>query len=252
MFRKWYYFISTTDKDAEVIFMNFGYWYDDEQILLSEDDEKNRVSIQLYHKLASFVDLEGLDICEVGSGRGGGLAYVHTHFKAKHTVGLELNRRAVEFSNKYHKLDGLSFVQGDAHKLPFENDVFDVMINVESSHRYAHFDIFLQEVHRCLKPGGYLLLTDFRHDYDIEAAFDQIKGSALQVVHHEVITKNVIDALTADDARRRYLVKKLVPAVLQKNALNFAGVIGSSTYKKFCQGNTIYFLYVLKKENPGC
>ncbi len=132
------------------------------------------VSIQWYHKLASFPDLGGLDICELGSGRGGGLAYVHKQCKPKNTCGLDLNQRAVEFCNKYHQSNGLSFVQGDAQKLPFEDDAFDVIINVESSHRYSHFDTFLQEVNRCLKPGGHLLLTDFRHDYQMDATFDQI------------------------------------------------------------------------------
>ena len=97
VFRKWYWYISRIDKNADVILMNFGYWYDDAQIPLSEDDEKNRVSIQIYHMLASFLDLQGLDICEVGSGRGGGLAYVHKQCKPKNAWGLELNLRAVEF-----------------------------------------------------------------------------------------------------------------------------------------------------------
>lgn len=228
--------------------MNFGYWYDDEQIPLTEGDEKNRVSIQLYHKLTSFMDMAGLDICEIGSGRGGGLAYIHKYFKPKKTYGLDLNQRAVEFCNNYYNLDGLRFVQGDAQKLPFENDVFDVMINVESSHRYAHFDTFLKEVFRCLKPGGHFLLTDFRFDYEMEATQSHIKNSDLKVTHHEIITKNVIDALKADDERRRNLVKKLVPGILQKAALNFAGVVGSDTYKRFCNGKYVYFMYVLKKE----
>lgn len=247
-FRKWYGYISRIDKSADVIFMNFGYWYDDAQIPLSEDDEKNRVSIQLYHKLASFLDLEGLDICEVGSGRGGGLAYIHKQCGPKNTFGLDLNRRAVEFCNKYYQSEGLRFVHGDAQKLPFEDDKFDVVINVESSHRYAHFATFLHEVNRCLKPGGHLLLTDFRHDHEIEDMIDHIKNSDLKLIHHEVITKNVVNSLKSDDGRRRNLVRKLVPGILHQTALNFSGVVGSDTFSRFCNGKTIYFMHVLKKE----
>lgn len=247
LFRKWYWYVSKADKNADVIFMNFGYWYDDKQIALEQEDEKNRVSIQLYHKLTSLIDIEKSDICEVGSGRGGGLAYIHEKFNPKSSVGLDLNKTAVNFCKDFYNIDGLSFIQGDAQNLPLKNDEFDVIINTESSHRYPEFDSFLNEAHRCLKPEGHLLLTDFRYANDIESMEGDIKNSEFEVLHYEDISKNVINALIADDTRRRNLVKELVPSLLQKTALNFAGVKGTDTFNKFCNRKYIYFLYILKK-----
>jgi len=44
-------------------------------LTLSEEDEKDRYSIQLYHHVSSQIDLKGLKVLEVGSGRGGDIIY---------------------------------------------------------------------------------------------------------------------------------------------------------------------------------
>lgn len=248
LFRKWYWYLSRTDKNADILFMNYGYHYDDKPIKLLEEDEKDRFSIQLYHKLASFADLSNKIICEIGCGRGGGLSYIHTYFKPLNSLGLELNQRAVDFCNGHYKQDGLSFIQGDAQALPFDNDMFDVVINTESSHRYPLFKNFLSEVYRTLKTDGFLLFTDFRYDYDCETFINDISTSQFKIIHQEIITPQVVNALRADDGRRRELVKRLIPKLLHKTALNFAGAVGSETFNRFNEGKYEYYIYILKKE----
>ena len=246
-FRKWYWYVSKTDKNAEVLFMNFGYQGEKEDVRLSEEDEKNRYSIQLYHKLASFTDLAGKNICEIGCGRGGGLSFIHKNFNPKSSKGLDLNHRAVKFCNEFYKSPELSFVQGDAQDLPFAENSFDVILNVESSHRYPSFNTFLSEAYRTLDTGGFLLLTDFRFANEYDSMQTDIARSGFEIVHQEIITSNVVKALAADDARKRELVNRLVPYLIRKVALNFAGAIDSDTYNKFKNGGYIYFIYVLKK-----
>jgi hypothetical protein len=46
-YRIWYWYLSTIDKNAEVIFMNYGYSKNNHKIKLYENDEKNRYSAQL-------------------------------------------------------------------------------------------------------------------------------------------------------------------------------------------------------------
>ena len=53
--------------------------------------------------------------------------------------------------------------------------------------------------------------------------------------------------MALDYERRRNLVKKLVPRILHKIALNFAGAIGSETYKQFVSYKYVDFSYVLQK-----
>ena len=57
----------------------------------------------------------------------------------------------------------------DSEDLPFPDDSFDAVINIESSHTYPNFSRFLAEVARVLRPGGHFLYTDVRNTPDIAA-----------------------------------------------------------------------------------
>ncbi len=246
-FKIWYWYVSNIDKNAEVLFMNYGYTSPDQNLKLSVEDEPNRYSIQLYEHLAAAIDLTGKSLLEVGSGRGGGLAFVAKNFPLIKTMGVDLNERAANFCNKYHKVDGLSFMQGDAQKLAIADQSFDVVLNVESSHRYPDFNAFLGEVKRVLKPGGHFLFTDFRYDWEMDALYEELKNTGFTKLSETLITENVVKALDLDDNRRRTLIKKLAPKMLHGVALNFAGCKDSETYNWFAERKYEYFSYVFVK-----
>jgi ubiquinone/menaquinone biosynthesis C-methylase UbiE len=246
IFRTWYWYVNSVDKKGEVLFMNYGY-SNGAEVNLDKADSDNRYSIQLYHLLADAVDLTNKNILEVGSGRGGGLAYVHGRFKPQSAIGMDLDHNAVSFSNKCHLSPNLKFVQGDAQQIPLDSNAYEVVMNVESSHRYPDMKMFLSEVNRVLKPGGHFLFTDFRYDHEIPGLQEELKQSGLTLIKEEDITDHVVSALKLDDSRRRNLVKKLAPRLLHKVALNFAGTVGSPTYNQFMNREYVYMNYVLQK-----
>lgn len=248
LFRIWYWYVNKVDKNADVLFMNYGYEDPDEVIPMDLSDEPNRYPIQLYHRLTRNVDLKNKNILEIGSGRGGGLAYISKRFLPSSAIGIDLDYQAVSFSNSYHSHDSLSFRQGDAQCLELDNDTFDAVINVESSHRYPDMNSFLSEVYRILKPNGYFLFTDFRYPYEMPALRELLSKSNLDLVEEQRINSNVINALNLDTERRKKLVLKLTPRFLHKTALNFAGTTGTSTFNQIISGDYEYFLYVLQKK----
>ena len=247
MFRIWYWYVNKTDKDAAILFMNFGYADTDHNIRLNAHDESNRYSVQLYHHLAKNVDIANKDICEIGCGRGGGLEYITRFFSPASAIGIDLDKSAVNFCNQYYKIRGLSFLQGDAQEIKLDNNSCDVVINVESSHRYPDMNLFLKEVYRILRYEGHLLFADFRYDFEIPVLQKQLLSSGMTILKEEFITRQVVNALELDDGRKRSLVKKLTPLFLHKAALNFAGTMGSETYNRFVSGEYVYFSYILKK-----
>lgn len=246
-FRRWYRFVNNVDKKAEVVFMNYGYAEDSQKMPLDPSDEVNRYSIQLYHQLVRAHDLQNKDILEIGCGRGGGLAFLTKVLKPSSAVGMDLDPSAVEFCNKFWGKPGLTFMQGDAQSVPLPDSSFDVIINVESSHRYVDLNLFLKEVKRLLRPNGVFLLTDFRGRDKMPELLRHFNGSGLDIIGNDNVTPQVVKALELDDPRRQRLVKTLTPGFLHGIARNFAGAKGSPTYRKFASGHWVYFNYFFKK-----
>jgi ubiquinone/menaquinone biosynthesis C-methylase UbiE len=246
-FRAVYWVVNILDKHKEVHFMNFGFSDPNVKLTLDPSDEKNRYSIQLYKHLTDSVVLKDKDIVEIGSGRGGGLAYLAKSYSAKSIIGVDLDKNAVAFSNSHHNYDNLSFLCGNAQALQLKNDSCDILLNVESSHRYPEMDRFLSEVNRILRKGGYFLFTDFRYDYEWAETDELFKRYSLNKIAEEDITGRVVNALEANDSRSREIIKRLVPGFMQKVMLNFAGAIGSETYEYFSNRKYIYKSYVFQK-----
>lgn len=159
----WYPFLTRRLHGEEVLFLNYAYEEEPPMAIpLAPGDEPNRACIQLYHHVAAQVDLRGKNVLEVSCGHGGGASYLSRTLQPKHYTALDLNPAGINFCRQHHHVDRLNFAQGDAEKLPFEPDTFDVVINIEASHCYPDFPRFLAEVARVLQPGGHFLYADFR------------------------------------------------------------------------------------------
>ncbi|MFP4366535.1 MAG: class I SAM-dependent methyltransferase [Bacteroidales bacterium] len=246
-FKVWYWYISSVDKNADIIFMNYGY-SNNMKVDLNAKDEKNRYSIQLYHHTVSSVDLSGKHVLEVGCGRGGGLSYINRYLKPETCTGIDLNNKAIRFCNKHYKENNISFVQGDAQNLPFEANSFDVVVNVESSHRYPENELFFSEVYRVLKPGGHFLFTDFRDDNKVGELDSQLNNCNLFAESKNDITEYVLEALTIATPERENLIKKIAPKLLHNLSKKFAATVGTPTYNKFRTKKFRYLHYVMRKQ----
>jgi ubiquinone/menaquinone biosynthesis C-methylase UbiE len=247
MYKALYWYINTIDKKKEVLFMNYGYHDSSEKIKLQDTDEINRYSIQLYHRLAKMVDLKNKDIVEIGSGRGGGLAYITKTFIPANALGIDLDMKATKFGNKQYKLNGLSFKQGNAQELPLADESVDIVLNVESSHRYPNMEKFLSEVYRTLKPGGHFLFTDFRFEVKMKGLTHLLAKYDFVKFNEQIINKEVIKALELDTARREELVNRYAPPFLRKSFHDFAGNYGSPTFNHIKSGEIVYFVLCFQK-----
>jgi ubiquinone/menaquinone biosynthesis C-methylase UbiE len=248
VFRGLYRLLDTLDKDQQLVFMNYGYTEPGKMIDLEGKDEINRYCIQLYHHIAEMVDLKDKKIVEIGSGRGGGLAYVSRNFNPLSSTGVDIEKSAVAFSNRMFGNERLQYIVGNAVKLPLADEFYDVVMNVESSHRYLSMSSFLGEVHRILKPEGYFLFTDFRSDHQWTDVNGLLKDARFEVLKETDITDNVIDALEKDSYRREKLVKSYAPIVLRNSILNFTGAKGTATYEHFLSRKFVYRSFLLQKD----
>lgn len=252
-FRFMYQWVAKNSSQEEALFMNYGFALpgQDYPLELQQQDEKYRYSIQLYHYVASAVNLEGLKVLEVGSGRGGGASFVKRYLKPKLMVGLDLSETAVEKCNAHLQTEGLTFQQGDAENLPFEDNSFDAVLNVESSHCYPNAVQFFKEVNRVLKPGGHFLFADLRLHKGALLLDAKLAEGGFDILNKEDITANIIESLDRDHHRKAEILKnnKNNSFLLNPILSNFAGLQGSPMYKSFNKRSFVYKRYILQKKS---
>ena len=98
-------------------------------------------------------------ILDAGCGTGGLLHYLMEHqiCPQAQLIGLEWDARAASLS---HDKSDIPIVRGSVNSLPFRPDTFHVILSQDVLY-HANVDeaATLQEFHRCLAPGGHLLLN---------------------------------------------------------------------------------------------
>jgi SAM-dependent methyltransferase len=230
-------------------FMNYGYVPNEAEksIPIPEEISIQKYPLQMYHFLAAKVPLTGKQVLEVGSGRGGGASHIAGYFKPAFYTGMDLAQSAVDLANRIHVLPNLKFIQGNAESIPVASDSVDVVVNVESCHAYGSVEKFLSEVKRVLKPGGYLLLVDFRSDNTIDVFKCQLRNCGLALLEEEDISKQVIASIELEDESKTERIRTLIPAKWQKLFSEFAGVVGSRFYLTLKDGSRSYYRFVLRK-----
>ena len=245
----WYARFTRMLADGQVLFINWAYEEDPPMALpLDASDQPNRAHINLYHRVATQADLSDKRVLEVSCGHGGGASYlVRTLGPASYTA-LDLNPAGIEFCRTTHKLAGLDFVQGDAEDLPFADESFDVVLNVEASHLYPRFPRFLAEVARVLRPGGHFLYCDLRSRARCAEWETNLANAPMRQLSRRVINTEVLRGLEKNSDRSQELINRHIPAFLHTLVREFVGVQGSRLHRSLQNGDISYAMYAFIKD----
>jgi ubiquinone/menaquinone biosynthesis C-methylase UbiE len=248
-FKYGYRFLSRLLTRDDVLFLNYGYEEDPPMALpLAASDEPDRIPIQLYHRTATQVDLVGKKVLEVSCGHGGGASYLMRTLHPASYTGLDLNTVGIEYCRKKHNLPGLDFVQGNAERLPFPDQSFDAVINVEAAINYQNVPRFFAEVDRVLRAGGHFLYADIRYADAFGAWEAELAGISMRRVSEQVINAEVMRGLE----KNRFLdqITRRLPniAFLRGIAADYAGGPGSLIYRRLESGYASYRLFCFAKD----
>lgn len=248
IWKLWYPFLTRRLRNEEVLFLNYAFEAEPHPgLALSPDDEPNRACIQLYHHVATQVDLRGQKVLEVSCGHGGGASWLARTQQPAHYTGLDLNRTGIEFCRRRHQVENLDFLEGDAQNLMFADHTFDAVINVEASHCYPDFPRFLAQVAKVLRPGGHFLYADFRFNDAIPAWEQALAAAPLQQVQSRVINAEVLRGMDRNSARSQELIVRHLPEFMHGLGRDFAGIRGSRIYTALQQGALSYRSYCFVK-----
>jgi ubiquinone/menaquinone biosynthesis C-methylase UbiE len=157
-----------------------------------------------------------------------------------------LSTTAIEFDKKAHGDARTSFREGDAENLPFPEESFDVVTNVESSHSYPNIHRFYAEAHRVLRPGGYFLYTDALAVQQLATSLAYLDHIGFEVERNRNITNNVLLSCDQVAASR---VQAFDSRNDQQLMQNFLATPGSQVYEDMRSGRWEYRIFKLRKRS---
>jgi phthiocerol/phenolphthiocerol synthesis type-I polyketide synthase E len=204
----------------------------------------NKNSVRLVLELVGNCDLRGRRVLDVGCGRGGTVFVIKTFFEPQSVQGLDLSSKAIASCRANHRYDNVRFDEGDAEKLPFDGELFDVVTNVESSHSYPNMGAFYNEVFRVLAPGGCFLYTDVFPKDGLADCLATLKSSGFTLEVDRDITANVL--LSCDEVARARVGAYDVGND-RELMNNFLAAPGSQVYEDMRTGRWSYRIYRFRK-----
>jgi 2-polyprenyl-3-methyl-5-hydroxy-6-metoxy-1,4-benzoquinol methylase len=114
--------------------------------------------------LHEYDHFSGKRVLEVGCGNGYTLGkYAQA---GAEVYGIDVTETAVDISRKrfeYQKMKG-DFIVGNAEDLPYESNFFDCVCSMGVLHHVPDTEQAVAEIHRCLKPGGRLIVMVYHRD----------------------------------------------------------------------------------------
>jgi SAM-dependent methyltransferase len=131
---------------------------------LAPYDQFHGRGIEATVELADALEVGAADhLLDVGSGIGGPARYLAHRFGCRVT-GIDLTPAFCDVARHLTRLLGLEqrvdFVLGNALAMPFARAAFDGATSMNVSMNIADKAAFFSEIHRVLKPGGWLLLSE--------------------------------------------------------------------------------------------
>lgn len=107
---------------------------------------------------------QGIDVLDLGCGRGLALAKMAAMFPKSRFTGIDFSEDAIGFARRNARMQGLdnvSFEVADAAKYAAEN-AFDLVTTFDAVHDQARPDLVLANIRRTLRPGGLYLMQDIK------------------------------------------------------------------------------------------
>ena len=119
-----------------------------------------------YHKrVAGEISLpQNGTLLDLGTGPGILPILIAERFPGAHIIGIDLSRKMIEIANKNKARStadkNAEFKIMNAAKLEFNNNSFDMILSTGSMHHWRQPVEVINEIYRCLKPGGEARIYD--------------------------------------------------------------------------------------------
>jgi ubiquinone/menaquinone biosynthesis C-methylase UbiE len=195
---------------------------------LAPYDQFHGRGLDATEEIADLLDIAATDhVLDVGSGIGGPARYMAHRFGCRVT-GIDLTAEFCDVARHLTQLLGLQdrvrFELGDALAMPFADDCFDGAYSMNVSMNIADKAAFFREIHRVLRPGAWLMLSEVARgdgeelDYPTPwadsartsflASPDETRRGLESAGFEIVTTRSTLDQALAFGDRSRAMVKR--------------------------------------------
>ncbi len=116
------------------------------------------------------VELSHKDILDLGCGNGKNSLYISEQGFENKVVGIDISETALSYARNLLS-EGIYLHQSIGKILPFKNETFDIVLDVTSSNSLNEEErnVYIHEVKRVLKHGGYFFVRALCKDGDTNA-----------------------------------------------------------------------------------
>ena len=175
------------DLDVDLLLANRKYWNEQAPIYAAKQTWNPEIDWGIFGITDAeaghiFPDVDAKDVVELGCGTAYVSSWCH-NAGARTVVGLDNSPAQLATAARRSADAGwrLPLVLGDAHRLPFADDSFDVAINEYGAAIWCDPRIWIPEAARVLRPGGTLWFLGNSVQFMLCAPEfeDQLAGSAL-------------------------------------------------------------------------
>jgi len=158
----------------------------------------------------AMLDVEADDrVLDVGCGTGFGTEGLLEHTENVHGLDQSVHQLEKAWA-KLGKHDPVSFYRGDAERLPFKDDTFDVVWSSGSIEYWPNPVAALQECRRITKPGGQVLIVG--PNYPNSTVFQKL-ADAIMLFYDRDEADRMFRAAGYDDLRHREMGPSYDPDV---------------------------------------
>jgi len=159
------------------------------------------------------------NVLDAGCGTGGFLAALKSTIPSLNLFGVDFEPVAASYASQK---SGVPVRVGSINELPYEAESFDIVVSADVlCHRSVNQSIALSEFHRCLKPGGRLILNLPAYNWMMSA-----HDVAVHTVrrHSAVRIKRTLQASRFSDIKTSYWNTFLFPImVIRRKVTHTAG-----------------------------
>lgn len=228
-------------------FMNLGYiGRSANEIKLV--DSKDAHHISLYMKMLDMVpgiheNAKEISVIEIGCGRGGGCYVLKNYYHIPNITAVDLSSANIKLASKF--VPGVNFISADAVEFNIEKK-FDIVLNLESSHRYSSRLAFLKKTSSMMNENACFLFGDLIRKNELEKVEKMFQESGLKIIKTETANDGVVKSIN-QNSPKQYPLATIFPFLFPRRIHSFFVTIHSRAYNKLKSEDVLYNLYLLKK-----